>query len=312
MNRFRIRLLQLCIAMLSIVGSVCFAVQEIEIPEHRIRIRFSADEQTTAENVQKLLNHHLPRLTAFFNQPVDSIVIDLVSEAEGWDEYRERGAPEWAKGLYFPAEKLLVVNLTEHSTPLNRLESVIIHELVHACFYSTYGESHAPVWFNEGLAEYLSGGIFEMDPVLLANARAAGTLPALEELQDMHRFPRNKAQLAYVQSLSAVQFLFEQLGDNREPFLQTLKTQSWTVALAKHLNTDDIGFEIDWYEDVKNRYRWFVIFNLENLLWASGALLIILAFFWKLVRNRRKIRQWEREAKRFESPDSENSDPHVT
>jgi hypothetical protein len=263
----------------------------------RYPIAITPDSSPDALAVEKLLTFHLPRLIEFFDCPVpESLSIEIVTASAAWTTYRDRGAPEWAAGLYLPAEQRVVLNLTGKGN-LRNLENVLVHELAHVFYARAFQAAAGPAWFNEGLAEYLSGGIFEMNTLLLANVQAAGNLPGLEDLAYLHTFPRARAELGYTQSLSAVQYLFGQLRESGgwEAFRVTLRRSGWQTALEHHLHTDDIGFEIDWYRYVKNQYRWQVIFNIENLLWAACGGMIVLAFFWKTWRNRRKMRQWERQ-----------------
>ena len=260
----------ICYQTLSLAKDEQQIYRSIYLPQHHVLVKFAAQDSSLGRQTQRIILHHYPRLLDFFETQPDSITIEIVKDNQRWREFEKIGAPEWARGVYLSINHTIALNLTNFGSSLPKLESVLVHELSHAFFDKAFKDSHTPNWLNEGLAEYLSGGIVELDPFVLASALQANSLPELAELENMHRFPRNKAQLAYMQCLAAVQYLFELLGDRRAEFFRMVKDKGWHEALGEMLQMDEIDFELEWYEFAKKRYRWYVIFNLENLLWILG------------------------------------------
>ncbi len=301
----KLPLMQWGIVVWILCQTLCLATDEPniyhskKIPQYNITLKLTSPDSSLYLQTQRILLHHYPRLHSFYKAQPDSIVIVIVKDNQHWQEFEQIGAPEWARGVYLSVNNIIALNLSKPGTSLANLESVIVHELSHAFFYKAFQDSHTPNWLNEGLAEYLSGGIVKLDLFVLASALQAHSLPELAELDNMHRFPRNKAQLAYMQCLTAVQFLFEKLGDQRDEFFQVVKDKGWHEALGEILQMDEIDFELAWYEYAKKRFRWYVIFNLENLLWVLGALAVIAIFIWKIFKNRQKMRKWAEEQQSF-------------
>ncbi len=285
----------ICYQTFSLATNGQHTYRSIHLPEYHVLVKFAAQDSSLALQTQRIIRHHYPLLIAFFETHPDSITIEIVKDHQRWQDFEKIGAPEWARGVYLSINHTIALNLTNFGASLPKLESVLVHELSHAFFDKAYKDSHAPNWLNEGLAEYLSGGIVELDPFVLASALQANSLPELAELENMHRFPRNKAQLAYMQCLAAVQYLFELLGDRRAAFFRMVKDKGWHEALGEMLQMDDIDFELEWYEYAKKRFRWYVIFNLENLLWIVGAIAVMAIFIWKIFKNRQKMRKWAEE-----------------
>ncbi len=84
------------------------------------------------------------------------------------------------------------------------MKQVLAHELTHAVIFRILGD-HArelPLWANEGLAKYESEEYPGSDNNLLANAASDGTLIPLAYLKTT--FPRDRSDLAYAESASAV------------------------------------------------------------------------------------------------------------
>jgi hypothetical protein len=90
--------------------------------------------------------------------------------------------------------------------PLRETDHVLGHELVHAFQFDIFRKAHKsamglPLWFAEGMAEYLSLG--PVDPhtaMWMRDAALSGRLPALRELDDPRYFPYRYGQAfwAYV------------------------------------------------------------------------------------------------------------------
>jgi hypothetical protein len=91
-------------------------------------------------------------------------------------EFRERtGLPEWVGGAYDGTIHLPLFGL-DLSRPQAR--NVIVHEFVHA-FNHQVGRGRAPLWLDEGLAQYFEEPRRRPDCAALAAAADRGGLPAL-------------------------------------------------------------------------------------------------------------------------------------
>lgn len=99
-------------------------------------------------------------------------------------------------GVYDGKIRVPVKDLHKHSDTL--LRKVLFHEYTHALVSSI--TSRCPLWINEGLAEYFSGGYPE---------RIGQVIP-LDRLEDS--FPRGQMKTAYHESYSAVSYLIETYG----------------------------------------------------------------------------------------------------
>ena len=94
---------------------------------------------------------------------------------------------------------------------LGLAERVLAHELVHAFQFDILRRSgrslaHLPLWFVEGMAEYLAHGGVDPHTAMWMRDASAGALPAIDELDDRRHFPYR-----YGQALWA--FLVERFGE---------------------------------------------------------------------------------------------------
>ena len=267
------------------------------------------NEQKLGKIIVDLLKIHTSPLEHFFEISVtDTVYVKILSGKKELEIYQKAGLPRWAAAAYLANEKTMVVKSPAWTGSLQSLEKQFLHELVHAFVDAKFGNHKIPRWYNEGLAEYLSGQRLTLvNSLKLANAQATGHLPGLDEIENVNDFPESQAQIAYLESLSAILYLQTQIGEtNWADFHNRICTVGWENALRDFIGTDDIGLEVDWYKDLEKNYRWMMILNLDNLLWLAAVLVVLSGFILMRFRNRRKLRRWEKEERLnqpFSKPD---------
>ncbi len=260
------------------------------------------NEQKLGKIILDLLETHTPPLEQFFEISfTDTVNVKILSGKNELIAYQKAGLPIWAAAAYLTNAKTILVKSPAWAGSLPTLETQFIHELVHAFVDAKFGKKPIPRWYNEGLAEYLGGKRLNLvNSLKLANARASGQLPGLDNIENVNRFPESQAHLAYLESLSATMYLHAQIGEaNWANFHNRIRELGWETALGEFLGTDDIGFEVEWYQYVEENYRWMVVLNLDNLLWLAAVLVVLLGFGLMRLRNRRKLRRWEKEDRRL-------------
>lgn len=129
--------------------------------------------------------------------PKGTVTVILYTEKDFLDVTE---LPAWAGGVYDYDGKIRMPVRGIESKSEKALKKVLFHEYTHALIHSI--TDRCPLWFNEGLAEYFSGG----SPV---NTGQAIPLSSLEK-----SFPRDEAQskTAYSESLAAVSELIDKHG----------------------------------------------------------------------------------------------------
>jgi hypothetical protein len=128
--------------------------------------------------------------------------------------------PEWAGGLAFPEDDIVIVGATTETLSTDNLDywkTAEAHELTHVLVghltFTCLGS--IPTWLNEGLAMYGQGGAEPDQQALLDQARAANTLPALSSLAGGFPEDSTRANLAYAESSSVAAFLIQTYGRDK-------------------------------------------------------------------------------------------------
>jgi hypothetical protein len=238
------------------------------------------------------------RYRDFFNYELNTeIEIYLAASDEQYKKYTTSLVPEWSSGVAFITRRVIILKPGSYYDPAQYRET-LFHEVAHFFIADIVNIQSFPVWLNEGTALFLSGkSISWTESITIGNALATGTILDLNEIDSLLTFTTKKAEISYLQSFLAVQYVVHRYG--KKPLVEIIKARpnSETIdqVFFEHTGIDFIEFEIDWYNDVKKRYQWFTALQFENLFWLMLVLIIISAYILKKIRNRKIYREWEEE-----------------
>lgn len=233
----------------------------------------------------------------FSYRPQSVVTIILTRSRTEYETYASRGVPEWSQAVAFTREKLIIIKI-ETAEELKRSPEILLHELVHILVAERFPGVRLPVWLNEGIAQYLSGYKLSLDDrITIANALSVKKIMPLSEIDSLLDFSPLKARLAYLQSLAAVQFFINEHGvDALQQLIENFAClRSPNEAFSAAAGYDFIDFEIFWYEDLRSKYRWLILLNIDHLIWLIMGVLAIMAIIFVHFRNKRVIRSWEDE-----------------
>jgi hypothetical protein len=144
--------------------------------------------------------------------------------------------------------------------PLAETDHVLGHELVHAFQYDLAGRNRGqglqrlPLWFVEGLAEYLSlGPVDSQTAMWLRDALESDKLPTLRDLGHPRFFPYRfgHAFWAYVGG---------RWGDSKavDVFKEGLRAGDPEPAIRRVLDVQDKDFSKDWGQSIRKAYAGFL------------------------------------------------------
>ena len=278
-----------------------FAQQMTTAFDPYLFIHQSSDSQLVHKLYTKA-HPFLAEMEAFFGafSPA-TITIVLTRSDEEFYQAARYAIPEWSQAVAFPKERLVIIKIAD-ADQLLRSPQVLLHEIVHIRAEEYTQGAYIPGWLNEGLAQYFSGELLTLPKkITLSNAINAKKILSLSSLDTMMRFQKPQAELAYIQSVSAIEYIVEKY--NKKSLLVLLNAFRNRYAIDESLKlafgVDFIDFEINWYEYIYNEYRWLILLNFNNFLWFLITALIMLAILVVRWRNRKKLRHWEEEDKRL-------------
>jgi hypothetical protein len=274
--------------------------QKVSVRYHNFIILYDLENEYIAKETISSLKGKVKDIESFYKQEINrSVTIVIPNSIVEFEELTGGLIPKWSNGVFVSLSFQIVIKKPEWYMQDKGIKKTLLHELSHAYFYAKFGNTSCPLWFNEGLAEYVSGEkIMIREGVQISNALFSKKLIPLKDIDSLLTFSSSQANLAYLQSLSVIHFLQDYLrtkGYGWSDFFNLVKLDGFEVALKNLTGMDQIDFEIKWYHWLKGKYRWFIFLNWENLIWVCLIIVLIGAAYAVRYRNKRLLREWERE-----------------
>ena len=158
-------------------------------------------------------------------------------------------SPAWAGAIFDGTIKIPVGGITEKT---DLLEKVLFHEYTHAVVFRL-SHGRAPVWLNEGIAQYEEGKRQKESREILKSIFAEKRKISLKALEGSFMgMDQRSAAIAYLVSLSATEYLVREYGVGAvKNILTALGTgSSLDDAFQSAIYTSYHDFEEEWYRSL--------------------------------------------------------------
>ncbi len=214
-------------------------------------------------------------------------VIFLAPDREIFDALTGGRVPHWGAGVAIPSLARIVIPLFGNPWTGGGVEDrTLRHEWAHLGLHEYLDGLRIPRWFDEGYAQWSSGGWDTGAMWRLRVALARGSAPPLDSLSLNWPRDRAEAELAYLLSASAVSFL---VGDSGERGIEAFvdrwaETRNFEGSFRRTFGMATGTFETRWIEHVKQRYGWILIFSHSMVFW--GVLAVLLLVLFRIRRKR--------------------------
>lgn len=191
--------------------------------------------------------------------------------------------PKWAVALAYPAHGIILLNalsLTEPEGPIT-----LRHELAHVAlgqFSSVW-----PRWFQEGLAQHLTGERINVTHyAALFRAVTQEKVLHFEDLSDDWPDRPTDVEVAYAQSADFVAWLAGRYGPSPMNQLLELVSQGerFEMAFGKAFRSSLSVEENTWRKSLATRFGWLPLTTSMQLVWLLAPALCVVAY----VRRRRQ------------------------
>jgi hypothetical protein len=257
----------------------------------RSRVHFAPSDALVAQRVLELLDGQspLPGLPAELPGSVDAV---LAHTPEAFDEMTGGLVPEWRAGVAIPKENVLVMPTGEGVRVVDGGGlRTLRHEWAHLGLHGYLGDLRVPRWFDEGYAQWASGGFDANEAWRLRVLIALGRAPQMDSLELRWPAGREEAKVAYLLAASAVTYLIEAGGERGlEIFLGRWKDdRSFESAFRETFGTTSNQFEEDWKRHVRDRYGWIFLVSRSSVFWMLLALVLLFMVRGREAQNREKL-----------------------
>jgi hypothetical protein len=192
-----------------------------------------------------------------------------------------------------PYRDVMVINYARMKTEPFSIEAIMKHELCHLLLHKNIRDQSLPVWLDEGVAQWVSGGLADiiMDRYsVLDEAILSNRLIRLKYLEKGFPDDGRRLTLAYSESKSLIDYIISEYGpDGLLRLLGYLKDGDGinsAVQKAYAISFDEL--EKRWYDRLKRRATilTFLINNLYEILFFLSALLLIYGFVRVIIKKR--------------------------
>jgi hypothetical protein len=257
----------------------------------RARIYFSAEDALVAERVSEILDAQ-PSLPGLDAGAPSGVHVVLAHSPAAFDEMTGGVVPEWRAGVAIPSLNLLVMPTGEGVRVVDGEGlRTLRHEWAHLGLSAHLGDLRIPRWFNEGYAQWASGGFETSEAWRLRVLIARGRAPEMESLELRWPSGRIEAETAYLLAASAVTYVLESGGEvGLRVFLSRWRSlRSFDAAFRETFGLTPGQFEEDWRRHVKERYGWLFFLSHSGLFWLLLALVLLFMVRGRQGRNREKL-----------------------
>jgi len=268
----------------------------------RATIYFARRDSLVAVRVLELIDAE-PRLPGLPDSVPASVIAVLAHGPEAFDELTGGQVPEWRAGVAIPAERMLVIPVGEGPRILDAEgRRTLRHEWAHLGLHAYLGELRVPRWFDEGYAQWASGGFDASEAWRLRVLLALGRTPAMDSLSLRWPAGREQARTAYLLAASAVDYMLGPSGERGlSLFLERWRAErSFDEALVRTFGVTPGQLEEDWKQHVRHRYGWLLVLSHSGVFWGVLALLLLVMVRVRRTRNRERLARLRAD----EGPDS--------
>jgi hypothetical protein len=191
--------------------------------------------------------------------------------------------PGWAVALAYPSHRIVLLNALTMAGPEGMV--TLRHELAHVALGQL--ARHWPRWFQEGLAQTLTGEHYSMTHyAALFRAVTQEKVFRFEHLHDAWPDRPSDVEIAYAQSAAFVAWLSTRYGPEGMGRLvdEVATDQPFEQAFGKAFHSSLWVEELAWREGLAARYGWLPLTTSSSLLWLGMTGLVVAAY----VRRRKQ------------------------
>ncbi len=178
-----------------------------------------------------------------------------------------------------------------------RLKEVIIHELNHIYMFRIPYYTTMPSWFKEGMAMAASNEFSLLHKLEISKSLWNDQSLPLQGLHHFGRIPNNNIKLAYGESAAAIEAFHYYYGKDASVLLldKMRNGLEFTEAIESIIGEEYVEFQIKFELYLEENYSWVFLLRSGNYLYVLLPIILVLGFWYKTHRNRKKLKQWEME-----------------
>lgn len=271
-------------AMHTVPGATVVSADELGLEAQEVSDHFvvRATTQKTAEKARAMAESAWERLAPLFpTLPNDPLLLVIIEDGDVYE--RIQPAPMTRGFATFGGSRIYL-----RGDQLD--QEVVTHEVTHILLgLAIPPDLWIPDWFNEGLAQYLSGT--RPDALELIYYSSGEDLLSLPELSRVDALRSPNRQLATLQGLAVVGFLVDEFGEDRLEALigRLASADSFNRALHETYGLTDLQLDRQWSAYAEDNYSLLSPAMLRMLGLLTLAALATVAAAVTFIRRTRRL-----------------------
>jgi hypothetical protein len=227
-------------------------------------------------------------------EQLDTVTVYIAGDEETYRRLHGGLVPEW--GIAYSRRDGREIGIDAGAvlrTP-QPLETVIRHELSHIALTERVGGAACPRWFAEGLAMIQSREWGFEDQWGLMSSVWKKSLPSIEDLEGSFPHGAEDATLAYRVSYYAVDELLRRRPEDLVTLTSFIRDLGdFDRAFLLTFGESPVHYSDRIYVQIVDRYATAAMLMRSMPYWGILSVLVILAYLFKRLRARRKLKEWE-------------------
>lgn len=276
----------------------CMAEQEpfVSLQDNQIECFCHQEDERVGRQAIDLVLDALPSIRDEFGLVQRQKITLVISTSDReFVHLTQNQIPDWGVGAADPIRSVIYMKSPRIAKTDDAFSTILLHELSHVLLGQHVGEFRVSRWFDEGLAMLVANEGRWWDVWRVARASQTHHLVPLHQIDDVLRFRKSKAALAYQESKLAVDMLSREYGPS---IYQTIirnmdRTLSWEDAFELSLGISVDVFEDSFFEKMEYRYRWYFLFDFPVYFSLVIVVLFIAAYVAKRRQSQRQLSIWE-------------------
>ena len=256
-----------------------------------VTLIYQPESQALADRVLRSFAD-LPQLPGMPLAAPTQVTVVLASDEADFEAQVGGAVPEWGAGVALPATGRIILPAYASGRTRGRdLDKLVRHEWAHVALGSFLEGLRIPHWFHEGYAEWASGSFDAQEGWRLRVSLALGRTPPLDSLSLDWPGDRASAEVAYLLSASAIEYLARASGPaGISRFIEEWREMgSFEPAFRATFGVTTGQFESDWTEYVKRRYGWLLVLSHSLVFWSVTGMLLVLLAWLRRRRTRERL-----------------------
>jgi hypothetical protein len=190
-----------------------------------------------------------------------------------------------------------MINLSTRGAEAVDVGETFKHEMVHIALDDATRGQHVPVWFNEGLAIYLSGENSLARQQTLMSATFSGRLIPFQDLDRSFPSDTFEVNVAYAESADVMRFLMKRTDQLRfASMIERVRDgERFDRAAGEAYGSDIRKLEFEWVREAEHRYSIIPVLTGGGIIWVGVIGALGLAYVRRRRRTKAILARWEKE-----------------